>query len=74
MKIRFCKHGKGARQACQQLQQDFPDLNIKLKDCQKQCKHCREQPLAVVNKVRVISDSWDDLLKHLHETIKNSII
>lgn len=32
------------------LQGQFPDLDIKLKKCAKQCKICKQQPFVLVDK------------------------
>ena len=51
MKIRFCEHNKGKGKVYRRLAEEFPDLNIKVKDCIKQCSACREMPAR-----RAISD------------------
>ena len=45
MKIRFCEHNKGKGKVFRRLTEEFPDLNIKIKDCIKQCSACREHPM-----------------------------
>ncbi|MDD2580580.1 MAG: DUF1450 domain-containing protein, partial [Desulfuromonadaceae bacterium] len=51
MKIRFCEHNKGKGKVVRRLEEEFPELNIKIKNCVKQCGSCREMPMAVVDKV-----------------------
>jgi uncharacterized protein YuzB (UPF0349 family) len=70
MKIRFCEHNKGKGKVIRRLEEEFPDLNIKVKDCIKQCSSCREQPTAVVDKVKVTGKSGDELYARIIELIR----
>lgn len=70
MKIRFCKHNKGKGKVLRQLEEDFPELNIKIKDCVKQCGACREMPLALVDKVKVTGQDGDELYSNILELIR----
>ncbi len=54
------------------LEEEFPDLNIKVKDCVKQCSSCREQPLAVVDKKRVTGKDGDDLYTKVIDLIRKN--
>ena len=60
-KIRFCEHNKGKGKVVRRLEEEFPDLNIKIKSCVKQCGSCRDQPVAVVDKKKVLGKDGDDL-------------
>ena len=74
MKIRFCEHNKGKGKVFRRLEEEFPDLNIKIKNCVKQCGSCREQPIAVVDKKKVTGKDGDDLYARIIELIrKNSV-
>lgn len=70
MKIRFCEHNKGKGKLLRRLKEEFPDLNIKVKDCIKQCGACREMPVAVVDKKKVTGRDGDDLYLKLIELIR----
>jgi uncharacterized protein YuzB (UPF0349 family) len=70
MKIRFCEHNKGKGKVFRRLEEEFPDLNIKIKSCVKQCGSCREQPMAVVDKKKVIGKDGDDLYARIIELIR----
>jgi uncharacterized protein YuzB (UPF0349 family) len=70
LKIRFCEHNKGKGKVLRRLEEEFPDLNMKIKKCVKQCGCCREQPLAVVNKVKVTGKDADDLYARIVELIR----
>ncbi|MDD2366280.1 MAG: DUF1450 domain-containing protein [Desulfuromonadaceae bacterium] len=74
-KISFCEHNKGKGKILRRLQEEFPDLNIKVKSCVKQCSVCRDQPVAVVDKIKVTSREWDELYDKIVGMIgKNSVI
>jgi uncharacterized protein YuzB (UPF0349 family) len=70
MKIRFCEHNKGKGKVLRRLEEEFPDLNIKIKSCVKQCGSCREKPMAVVDKVKVTGKDGDDLYCKIIELIQ----
>jgi uncharacterized protein YuzB (UPF0349 family) len=71
MKIRFCEHNKGKGKVFRRLTEEYPDLNIKIKDCVKQCSSCRETPMATVNKKKVIGKDGDQLYERIVELIKS---
>jgi uncharacterized protein YuzB (UPF0349 family) len=50
MKIRFCENNKGKGKVVRRLKEEFPDLDIKVKDCIKECSTCSEKPMAKVSK------------------------
>lgn len=70
MKIRFCEHNKGKGKVYRRLTEEFPDLNVKIKECIKQCGTCREQPLATVNKQKVTAKDGDKLYEKIVELIE----
>lgn len=72
MKIRFCKNNKGKGKVVRRLQEEFPEMNIKIKDCVKQCSVCRDQPMAVVDKVKVTGKDGEDLYVRVIELIGKS--
>jgi uncharacterized protein YuzB (UPF0349 family) len=73
MKIRFCEHNKGKGKVYRRLTEEFPDLNIKIKDCVKQCSVCRETPVAVVDKKKVTAKDGDQLYEKIVELINKPI-
>ena len=74
MKIRFCEHNKGKGKVFRRLGEEFPDLNIKIKNCVKQCGSCREQPIAVVDKKKVTGKDGDDLYARIIELIRKDSV
>ena len=69
MKIRFCEHNKGKGKVYRRLSEEFPDLNIKIKECVKQCGACGEMPMATVDKKRVTARDGDKLYQKILEAI-----
>lgn len=65
MKIRFCENNKGKGKVFRRLKEEFPDLNIKIKECIKQCGACREMPTATVDKAKVTGRDCDELYKKI---------
>jgi len=65
MKIRFCENNKGTGKVCKKLQEKYPALNIKRKDCVKKCGPCKKAPFALVDGEVIKADSSDEL----YETI-----
>lgn len=61
MKIRLCQHNKGADKLADQLLAQYPDLDIKLKKCVKQCKKCKQKPLVMVDKQPFTAADKDEL-------------
>jgi len=72
-KIRFCEHNKGKGKVVRRLEEEFPDLNIKVKSCVKQCGCCRDQPVAVVDKKKVTGKDGDDLYTKIVELIRQEL-
>lgn len=70
MKIRFCEHNKGKGKVLRRLEEEFPELNVKVKSCVKQCGVCREQPVAVVDKKKVTGKDGEDLYVKIVELIR----
>lgn len=70
MKIRFCENNKGKGKVFRRLQEEFPDLNIKIKDCIKQCGACREMPMATVDKKKVTGKDGEELYRNILEIIR----
>jgi len=69
MKVRFCKHNKGKGKVFRRLEEEYPDLNVKIKDCVKQCGACSDKPMAIVDKKKVTGKDGDDLYSKIVELI-----
>lgn len=72
MKIRFCEHNKGKGKVLRRLEEEFPELNIKVKSCVKQCGSCRELPIAIVDKKKITAKDGDDLYRKIVELISKA--
>jgi len=72
MKIRFCEHNKGKGKLFRQLKEEFPDFDIKIKSCIKQCGSCREKPTVTVNKQKFSASDVDKLYLKIVEFIKST--
>lgn len=70
MKVRFCEHNKGKGKVFRRLSEEFPELNIKIKSCVKQCGACREMPMATVDKQKVVARDGDELYKKIVDLIR----
>ena len=70
MKIRFCEHNKGKGKVFRRLTEEFPAMNIKIKDCIKQCGACREIPAATVDKQKVTGRDGDELYRNILDLIR----
>jgi uncharacterized protein YuzB (UPF0349 family) len=74
IKIRFCEHNKGKGKVVRRLEEEFPDLNVKVKSCVKQCGVCHDQPVAVVDKKKVTGKDGDDLYVKIVELIRKDAV
>ena len=72
MKIRFCEHNKGKGKVFRRLREEFPDLNIKIKDCIKQCGPCSETPIATVDGKKIVARDGDRLYRKILEAIEQA--
>jgi uncharacterized protein YuzB (UPF0349 family) len=61
MKIRFCENNEGSAKVCKQLKKEFPEFNIKRKDCIKSCSICKKSPFALVQDKVIKADDSDEL-------------
>jgi len=61
MKIRICTHNKGSERNFEQLKIRFPERDIKLKKCVKQCKICKEQQFICIDKRPYSYASFEEL-------------
>lgn len=52
------------------MKEEFPDLDIKIKDCLKECGTCGEKAVAKVDKEKITARDGDALYKKIIELIK----
>jgi len=65
VKVRFCENNKGKSQVYLRLQEQFPDLDTKIKKCLGQCGSCGEQPIALVGGKKVKGKDLEDLYRNI---------
>ena len=65
MKVRFCKHNKGKTKVATRLEEAYPDLNVKIKDCVKKCGPCKKGPMALVDGRTVRGEDGDELYRNI---------
>lgn len=61
MKISFCGQNEGSAKVRKQLKKEFPDLNIKKKDCLKKCGPCKKMLFALIQGEMVRAAGSDEL-------------
>jgi len=72
LKIRFCEHNKGTGKVLKKLKENYPDANIKRKDCVKKCGPCKKAPFALVDGETIKADDGEELYKSIVELLKKS--
>ena len=69
MKIRFCDNNQWKSKVYRRLCDEFPNQDIKIKDCVKQCSVCREMPMATINNTRITAKDGDVLYRKIVDII-----
>lgn len=72
MKIRFCEHNKGAGKVFKKLKENYPELNIKRKDCLKSCDSCKKSPVALVEGKTINAADGEELYDRIVAAIKDN--
>ena len=67
MKIRFCENNKGSGKVRKRLKEEFPDLDLKKKECLKKCGICKREPFALVDGLLVSAESGEELYRKVVE-------
>lgn len=62
MKVRLCEHNDGSKKVLKTLTAADSSLNIKRKDCLKECKRCKKGPFALLDGVRVEAETTEELI------------
>jgi uncharacterized protein YuzB (UPF0349 family) len=69
MKVRFCENNKGTGKVFKKLKENYPDLNIKRKDCLKNCGSCKKTPLALVEGKLITADDGEKLYRKIVDAL-----
>jgi uncharacterized protein YuzB (UPF0349 family) len=72
MKIRFCEHNEGSVKTYKRLLKEFPEENIKRKNCIKSCGPCHKSPFALVKGKAVRAVDGEELYHKLVAALKDS--
>lgn len=65
MKVRLCDKNKGAGKIAKRLQEEQPDLDVKVKKCIDICDECDKSKIARVEGKKVIAEDADVLVKKI---------
>jgi len=70
MKIRFCGKNEGSAIVCKRLRAEYPELNIKRKECVKNCGVCSSSLFALVDGNPVRGRNSEELYRQLVVLLK----
>lgn len=70
MKVRFCGNNKGVKKVVMRLREEFPELDIKRKDCMKKCGVCKREPFALVDGLLVTAEEGEDIYLRIVEHLR----
>ncbi|GFE57997.1 hypothetical protein AOG1_18770 [Geobacter sp. AOG1] len=73
MKVRFCENNKGKSQVFRRLQEEFPDIDAKIKKCLGQCGSCAEQPIAMVGGKKVKGKDVEGLYRNIVAALREGV-
>ena len=73
MKVRFCKNNKGKSAVVKRLQDSYPDLSVKIKECVKKCGLCKKGSFALVDGLVVRGKDGDDLFRNIELAIAGQL-
>lgn len=54
------------------MKEEYPDLNIKIKECIKECGTCSGKPMATIKKIKISARNGDNLYRKIVDTIKKT--
>jgi uncharacterized protein YuzB (UPF0349 family) len=72
MKVRFCENNEGSGAVYKRLKADFPDHNIKRKNCVKCCGICNSTLFAVVGGAPLRGKTSEDLYQKITDLLKEN--
>lgn len=70
MKVRLCEKNKGKAKVAKRLEDEIPDLDLKIKKCIDLCDDCSKTRIARVNGKKIIADEVDELVKKITKSVK----
>jgi len=70
MKVRLCEKNKGKSKVAKRLEEEVPELDIKIKKCIDLCDECSKTRIARVDGKKVAADEVDELVKKITKSTK----
>jgi uncharacterized protein YuzB (UPF0349 family) len=70
MKVRLCDKNKGKSKVAKRLEEEIPELDVKIKKCIDLCGDCSKVKVARVDGKKVVADEVDDLVKKIEKSSK----
>ena len=66
-------HNNGTTRVVSRLRENFPRLDVKVKDCIKKCGPCHKTPFATVDGRTVCGIDGEDLYKKIIKALNDSV-
>jgi len=70
MKVRLCDKNKGKTKVAKRLEEELPDLDVKIKKCIDLCGDCSKARIARVDGKKVVTDELDELVNKITKLSK----
>jgi uncharacterized protein YuzB (UPF0349 family) len=70
MKVRLCDKNKGVTKVAKRLEEEIPELDVKIKKCIDICNDCNKGKIARVDGKKVVADDADELVKKIVKSTK----
>lgn len=70
MKVRLCEKNKGKAKVAKRLEEEVPELDLKIKKCIDLCDDCSKTRIARVDGKKVVADEVDELVKKITKSTK----
>jgi len=70
MKVRLCDKNKGKTKVAKRLEEELPDLDVKIKKCIDLCGDCSKVRIARVDGKKVVADELDELVNKIAKSSK----
>ena len=70
MKVRLCDKNKGKSKVAKRLEEEIPELDVKIKKCIDLCGDCSKAKIALVDGKKVVADEIDDLVNKIAKSSK----
>jgi uncharacterized protein YuzB (UPF0349 family) len=70
MKVRLCDKNKGKTKVAKRLEEELPDLDVKIKKCIDLCGDCSKARIARVDGKKVVADELDELVNKIAKSSK----